>query len=89
MSPFTYVARLARWFRGHRLAVTGVGACLLVEMAFNGFVPMAFRRLIDDAITPRNGTVLVPILVALGLATIVARCARLPHAGAAVGWSRA
>ena len=44
-------------------------------MAFNAFVPMAFRRLIDDAITPRNGTVLVHVLVALGLAAIVATAA--------------
>jgi ATP-binding cassette subfamily B protein len=75
MSPLTYVVRLVRWFRGHRLAVAAVGTCLLIEMAFNAFVPMAFRRLIDDAITPRNGTVLVHVLVALGLATIVATAA--------------
>ncbi len=75
MSPLAYVVRLTRWFRGHPLAVTAVVACLLVDMAFNAFIPMAFRRLIDDAITPRNGTVLVHVLVALGLATIVATAA--------------
>jgi hypothetical protein len=59
MSPLTYVVRLTRWFRGLLLAVTAVVACLLVDMAFNAFAPMAFRRPIDDAITPRNGTVLL------------------------------
>jgi ATP-binding cassette subfamily B protein len=75
MSPIRYVVRLGRWFGGHRLAVTAVGACLMVDMAFNAFVPMAFRRLIDDAITPRNSTVLVHVLVALGIATILATAA--------------
>ena len=77
MSPLTYVVRLTRWFRGHPLAVSAVVGCLVVDMAFNAFVPMAFRRLIDDAITPRNGHVLVQVLVALGIATIVATAAGL------------
>ena len=65
MSPLSYVLRLLRWFRGHRLAVTAIGACLVVEMAFNAYVPLAFQHLIDDAIAPRNSAALVRILVAL------------------------
>lgn len=56
------------------LAILG---CLVVETAFNALVPMAFQRLIDDAILPRNSTVLVHILMLLGVATLVATGAGL------------
>jgi len=75
MSALTYLRQLVRWFHGHRTVVIVIGACLLIEMAFNAFVPVAFQRLIDDAITPRNDTALVHILVALGVAAIVTTAA--------------
>ena len=75
MSPLSYVLRLIHWFKGHRLAVATIAACLLVEMCFNAFVPMAVQHLIDDAIVPRNSVLLTRILIALGLATVVTTAA--------------
>jgi ATP-binding cassette subfamily B protein len=75
MSPVTYVLRLLRWFKGHPLAVSVVVFCLLIEMGFNAFIPMAFSHLIDAGITPRNSTVLVHTLVALGIATVITTAA--------------
>jgi ATP-binding cassette subfamily B protein len=75
MSPLAYVRRLMRWFKGHPAAVAVIALCLVLEMAFNAFVPMAFQRLIDRAITPRDGTALWHILLALGVATVLATLA--------------
>src|SRR4051812_48494073 len=71
MSPLAYVIRLLRWFKGYPGAVAAIVGCLVVEMGFNAFVPMAFRRLIDDAIAPRNHAVLTHVLIALAAATLV------------------
>ena len=71
MSPVTYIFHLLRWFKSHRLAVAGVAFCLLVEMGFNAWVPAQFSHLIDHAITPRNTTVLVDGLIALGVAIVL------------------
>lgn len=75
MTPLIYVARLARWFKGHPRAVVAIVACLVVEMGFNAFVPMAFRHLIDHAIAPRDSTVLITVLAALAVATLVTTAA--------------
>ncbi len=75
MSPFTYVVRLFRWFKGHPGPLCIVGCCMLLEMGFNSFVPMAFSHLIDEGITPRNSTVLVHTLIALGIATLITTAA--------------
>ena len=72
MSPLLYVLHLLRWFRGQPLAVTLVACCMLVEMGFNAFIPLAFSYLIDKGITPRDSQVLVHTLVALAVATLVA-----------------
>jgi ATP-binding cassette subfamily B protein len=72
MRPVTYVVRLLRWFQGHPFPVAFIVICLLIDMAFNAFVPMAFSHLIDQGITPRNSTVLIHTLLALGLATLFA-----------------
>ena len=77
MSPLTYLVHLIRWFKGRRLPVAGLAACLLIEMAFNAWVPAAFSRLIDDAITPRNTDVLVQILASLAGATVLVTLAGL------------
>src|SRR4051812_48897241 len=71
MSPLAYVIRLLRWFKGHPGAVAAIVGCLVLEMGFNAFVPMAFRQLIDDAIVPRNRAALAHVLVALGVATLL------------------
>ena len=77
MNPFTYLLHLIRWFRSHPVAVAIILACLLVEMAFSAFVPMAFQHLIDKAITPRDGTVLAHVLLALAAGTGFAMLAGL------------
>src|SRR5690348_14658816 len=69
MTLLAFILRLVRWFKAHPVAVGAIAAGLLVEMAFNAFVPMAFQHLIDDAITPRNSTALFHVLLALALAT--------------------
>lgn len=71
MSPVTYVLHLLRWFKGKPGPLCLLGLCMLVEMGFNSFVPVAFSHLIDKAITPRDTTVLIHVLVALGVATIL------------------
>ena len=71
MNPITYVLRLLRWFKGHPGPLCVVGLCLLIEMAFSAWVPMAFSRLIDKAITPRDTHVLIQVLVSLGIATVL------------------
>ena len=77
MTLVGYIARLLRWFRGHRWAVAAITLCLTLEMAFNAFVPLAFRHLIDHAITPRDAGVLAHVLIALALATLVTTAAGL------------
>jgi ATP-binding cassette subfamily B protein len=71
MTPLTYLGRLLSLFRNRRLALAGLTLCLLVETAFNAWVPAQFSHLIDNAITPRNTSVLVTGLVALGCATLL------------------
>ncbi len=46
--------------------------CILIEMAFNSFIPVAFSHLIDKGISARNAEVMTKTLLALGLATLVA-----------------
>jgi ATP-binding cassette subfamily B protein len=75
MNLFNYVFGLLRWFKGHRGAVTVVAVCLLVEMGFSAWVPMAFSHLIDHAIVPRDHTVLVHVLAALGVAVLLTTAA--------------
>jgi ATP-binding cassette subfamily B protein len=77
MNPLAYVLRLLRWFKGHPGPLAIVGGCLLVEMGFSAFVPMAFSHLIDKAITPRDSQVLIQVLLALGGATLLTTCAGL------------
>ncbi len=71
MNPFTYVTRLLSRFKQNPGALALIVCCLLVEMAFAAWVPMAFSHLIDYAITPKNSTVLVHTLVALGIAVVL------------------
>ena len=77
MGPTAYLLRLIRLFKVHRLRVGGLALCLLIEMAFNAWVPAQFSHLIDDAITPRNTDVLVQGLIALGVAVIIVTVAGL------------
>lgn len=75
MSLGAYVLRLLCWFKEYRLEAVAIAGCLCLEMAFNAFVPLAFQRLIDDAIIPRNTLILVRILIVLGIATVLTTAA--------------
>lgn len=77
MSPISYLYRLMRWFKPYRFSVAAVFLCLVSEMAFAAWVPTQFSHLIDDAITPRNTTVLIHGLVALGVAILLVTAAGL------------
>jgi ATP-binding cassette subfamily B protein len=52
------------------MVLLGLGVC--VETAFNAWVPLSFSYLIDDALVPRSGRVLVILLAALGASVVVA-----------------
>ncbi|MEY2879991.1 MAG: hypothetical protein RLZZ15_2371, partial [Verrucomicrobiota bacterium] len=77
MSPLTYVLRLLRWFKDRPGRAAILVACLVIEMGFNAWVPMAFSHLIDHAITPKNTAVLVNVLLALGGAVVLTTAAGL------------
>ena len=63
---------LAALFRPYRRTTLVIGLCLLVEAAFNAFLPLSFSFLIDKALIPKDKEALVVILVALAVAVIVA-----------------
>ena len=44
---------------------------LVLEMAYGSAVPFSFKHIIDDALLPRNGQLLVSILAGLGVAALV------------------
>ena len=75
MNPLAYVLRLGRWFKDWPAQVIFIAFCLLVEMGFNAFVPLAFSHLIDEGIAPRNSGVLVNTLLALCIVTVLATVA--------------
>jgi ATP-binding cassette, subfamily B, bacterial len=70
---------LAALFRPYRRSTILIGLCLLVEAAFNAFLPLSFSFLIDKALIPKDKEALVVILVALAVAVVV---------GGAVGLGR-
>lgn len=72
MKPALYVARLCQWFLRHPWTVLVIGVCLLAEIAFNAYVPLAFQAIVDDAILPRDAGALHRVLITLGVATLLA-----------------
>ena len=44
MNPLAYVLRLGRWFKDWPAQVIFIAFCLLVEMGFSAFVPLADRK---------------------------------------------
>lgn len=67
-----FLARLPGLVRGHGGASLAVAALFLFTAAFESAVlPLAFRVLIDDVITPRNEGLLLPLLAALGIAAVI------------------
>ena len=62
---------LAPYFRPYPRLLVLIGLGLLVEAAFNVFLPLSFSFLIDKALIPKDKHVLVVVLVALGLGVVI------------------
>src|SRR5436190_23864961 len=63
--------RLRPYFRPYRAVLVPIGVGVLVDAGFDAFWPFGFKLLIDDALVPHDGRVLVIVLVALGLGVAV------------------
>jgi ATP-binding cassette, subfamily B, bacterial len=59
------------YFRPYPRLLVLIGLGLLVEAAFNVFLPLSFSILIDKALIPKDKQVLVIVLVALGLGVVI------------------
>jgi ATP-binding cassette subfamily B protein len=70
---------LAPFFRPYRLALVPVLVGLLVDVAFDAFWPLGFKFLIDDALVPHDGRVLVLVLAALGGGVVVAAAVQVGY----------
>jgi ATP-binding cassette subfamily B protein len=70
---------LGPYLRPYRLALVPVLLGLLVDVAFDGFWPLGFKFLIDDALVPHNGRLLVLILAGLGGGVLVAAVAQAAY----------
>ncbi len=55
----------------YRLALTGILLGVLVDASFDAFWPLGFKLLIDNALVPHDGRVLVIVLSALGGGVLV------------------
>lgn len=77
MSPFAYVLRLIRWFKDHPGPVAIVLLGLIVEVAFEAYIPLAFEHIIDGAIIPRNPAVFTHTMIILAAGLVVATGAGL------------
>src|SRR5436309_2039967 len=75
-----YFVRYAQLVHGHGGALALVALLFLATSAFeSAMLPLIFRRLIDDVLTPRNHALLFPILSVLivsGVAYAVAAVGR-------------
>ena len=62
---------LVPYFRPYPRSLVLIGLGLLVEAAFNAFLPLSFSILIDRALIPKDKQVLVIVLVALGVGVVI------------------
>src|SRR5438046_354577 len=60
------VRALAPYFRPYRRLLVPVALGLLLDVAFDGFWPLGLKFLIDNALVPHDGRVLVIVLGVLG-----------------------
>ena len=61
-----YFSRYSSLLRGHGRAFTVVALLFCATSAFeSALLPLVFRTLIDDVLTPRNATLLAPLLIGL------------------------
>jgi ATP-binding cassette subfamily B protein len=74
---FRFARRSATWLRPHRGLAIVIALGLVLEAAFTAAVPLAFRMLIDRAITPRDTTLLVTVVVAMTIGVAVVAAAGL------------
>ena len=63
--------------RAHRRVGLLILGGLLIEMAFYAAVPMSFKYLVDYAIIPRNGKILIAILTGLACGLVLTSAAGL------------
>jgi ATP-binding cassette, subfamily B, bacterial len=67
----SYFARYSALVRGHGRAVAVVALLFCATSSFeSALLPLAFRTLIDDVLTPRNEVLLVPLLTGLIVAGV-------------------
>jgi ATP-binding cassette subfamily B protein len=60
------------YLRPYRAAVAVLVVALVVELAFNAAMPLAFRAIIDQAIPDHDGQLLTVVLVIMGVAVVLA-----------------
>lgn len=77
MGPFTYARLLTRWFQGHPRSVALILVCLIVEVGFEAYIPIAFEHIIDGAIIPRNMAVFTHTMTILAVGLVIATGAGL------------
>lgn len=69
-----FLGHLWRWISPYRWTAILMLAALVVDLAYDSLFPLALKILIDDAITPRNGSVLVGVLAGLVLLGALSAC---------------
>ena len=73
------VRALLPFFRPYRRLLVPILLGLLVDVSFDAFWPLGFKFLIDDALLPHDGRILVLVLVALGAGVLVAAAAQIGY----------
>src|ERR1700750_276826 len=71
--------RLRDVVRPRRRLLVPIGLGLLVDAGFDAFWPLGFKLLIDDALVPHDGRVLVIVLAALGVVVRVAAAVKIGY----------
>jgi ATP-binding cassette, subfamily B, bacterial len=59
------LGRIFHWLYPYRWTAILMVAAMLVDLAYDSIFPLALKILIDDAITPRNFTILISVLAGL------------------------
>lgn len=73
------VRRLWPYVRPYRLVLVPILLGILFDVAFDGFWPLGFKFLIDNALVPHDRRVLVIVLAALGSGVLVAAAVQVGY----------
>src|SRR5438034_11526820 len=65
MGATAFLRRLLALLGPYRFAALAILVALLIEMGFNGAVPLAFKYLIDQALIPKDRHLLLTLVGAL------------------------